>query len=72
MPVKRFFAYSSEAQTRRSLSFSPNGFSAFANAFPILLPARVNRKGLACSSSCGRLGVFMIAGMLRVYTSFFI
>src|ERR1700740_1591214 len=54
--------YSSEAQTRHSLRFRSKGFSAFANAFPILLPARVNRKGIACSSSCGRLGVFMIIG----------
>src|SRR5579863_4879906 len=54
--------YSREAQTRHSLRFRSNGFSAFANAFPILLPARVSRKGIACSSSCGRLGVFMVIG----------
>src|SRR5471032_2346025 len=58
--------YSSEAQTRHSLRFRPNGFSAFANAFPIRPPARVNRKGIACSSSSGRLRVFMVIGALRV------
>ena len=57
--------YRSEAQTRHSLRFRPNGLSAFENAFPIRLVARAIRKGTAFSNSSGRLDVFMIVAKIE-------